>query len=154
MSSMALIRDFLSQKRLAMVGISREPKDFSRTLFDELCARGYDLIPVNPAADEIAGHRCFAHLRDIPPPIDGALLMTSSDVTPGVVQECAQAGIKRVWMYRAGGAGAVNPEAVSFCKSHDIAVIPGECPFMFLPETGWFHGVHGLVRRITGRFPH
>lgn len=53
MSSLARIREFLGQKRLAIVGVSRQPRDFSRALFREFCSRGYEVVPVNPAAREI-----------------------------------------------------------------------------------------------------
>jgi predicted CoA-binding protein len=114
MSSMALVQDFLRQKRLAVVGVSRKPDDFSRKLFCELRDRGYDVVPVNPVADEIDGQPCFAHLKDVQPPVDGALLMTSPEASERVVQECASAGVKRVWMYRAGGPGAVSHKALEF----------------------------------------
>ena len=153
MSSMALVQDFLGQKRLAVVGVSRKPEDFSRKLFLELRDRGYDVVPVNPEAAEIDGQKCFAHLQDVQPPVDGALLMTSPSASETVVQECASAGIKRVWMYRAAGDGAVSPQAVRFCESHSISIIPGECPLMFLPHGAWFHRLHGVVRKITGKYP-
>jgi hypothetical protein len=151
-ASLDVIEDFLAQKRIAMVGISREPKNFSVSLFNELCRRGYDVVPVNPQASEIQGHRCYARVQDIQPPVDAALLMTSPAVTEAVVVDCAQAGIGRIWMYRAAGDGAVSPKAVEFCRKHGIQFVPGECPFMFLPGNG-FHGIHGLIRKITGRFP-
>ncbi len=153
MSSMALVEDFLEQKRLALVGVSRKPEDFSRKLFCELRNRGYDVVAVNPFADEIDGQPCFAYLKDVHPPVDGALLMTSPEASERVVQECVAAGIRRVWMYRAGGAGAVSSQAVRFCESHSISVIPGECPLMFLPQGSWFHRLHGVVRKITGKYP-
>ena len=153
MSSMALVQDFLGQKRLAVVGVSRKPEDFSRKLFCELRDRGYDVVPVNPEADEIDGKKCFAHLQDIQPPVDGALLMTSPAVSEKVVQECVSSGVRRVWMYRASGAGAVSSQALQFCESHGISVVPGECPLMFLPEGSWFHRLHGVVRKITGKYP-
>jgi hypothetical protein len=81
------------------------------------------------------------------------LLMTSPSVTDTVVRECAVAGVKRVWMYRATGTGAVSGEAVKFCEAEGIEVIPGECPFMFLPEGSWIHRLHGFVRKITGGYP-
>src|ERR1041385_1487641 len=134
------IRDFLAQPRFAIVGVSRQPKDFSRTLFREFLRRGYEAVPVNPEMDEIDGRRCFHSLSEIHPPIDSALLMTSPAVTDAVVPNCPAAGIKRVWMYRAGGGrGAVTPGAVQFCRDHGIDVIPGECPFMFLPHAAWYH---------------
>jgi predicted CoA-binding protein len=148
-----VIEDFLSQKRIAMVGLSREPRSFSMMLFDELRRRGYDMVPVNPHASEIKGQHCFARVQDIQPPVEAALLMTSPDVTDAVVIDCAEAGVQRVWMYRATGKGAVSAKAATFCREHGIAIVEGECPFMFLPAAGGIHRFHGLIRKITGHFP-
>jgi uncharacterized protein len=152
-ASLETIEDFLAQKRIAMVGVSRQSKDFSVMLFDELCRRGYDMVPVNPNANEIRGGRCFARLQDVHPPVDGAILMTSPAASETVVRDCAEADIRRVWMYRAGGQGAVSAKAVEFCRANGIEVVPGECPFMFLPRAG-FHRLHGLIRKIAGSYPH
>ena len=46
--SLETIEDFLSQKRIAMIGVSRNPKDFSAALFEGLRKRGYEMVPVNP----------------------------------------------------------------------------------------------------------
>lgn len=147
------IDDFLAQKRMAMVGISRKPADFSRSLFRELRRRGYDVVPVNPGVKEVEGQPCCARVQEITPPVDGALLMTTSATTEQVVRDCAEAGITRIWMYRAGGAGAVSRNAIQFCEARGIRVVPGECPYMFLPETGFVHRAHGFVRKIFGRYP-
>ncbi|MGO8793750.1 MAG: CoA-binding protein [Candidatus Sulfotelmatobacter sp.] len=151
-ASLEIIEDFLAQKRIAMVGISRDPKNFSGMLFAELCRRGYDVVPVNPNAPEVQGKRCFARVQDIQPPVEAALLMTSPEVTEAIVKDCAAAGITRIWMYRAGGTGAVSAKAVQFCQENGIAVVPGECPFMFFPKPG-LHGIHGFVRKIMGNYP-
>ena len=147
------IEDFLAQKRIAMIGISRNPKDFGAVLFQELRKRGYEVIPVNPKATEVLGQPCFTRIQDIRPPVDTALLMTPANVTDAVVSDCAEAGIRRIWMYRAAGKGAVSPSAVAFCQQHGIQVVPGQCPFMFLPGAGGIHKFHGFVRKITGRYP-
>jgi hypothetical protein len=151
--SLETIDDFLGQKRIAMVGVSREPRSFSITLFEELCRRGYDVVPVNPNTPEVLGRRCFARVQDIQPPVDGAMLMTSPAVTDTVVSDCAEAHILRVWMFRAAGKGAVSVRAVAFCRERGITVIPGQCPFMFLPDAAGFHRFHGFLRKITGRYP-
>ena len=150
--SQETIDDFLAQSRIAMVGISRARKDFSVILFEELCRRGYDVVPVNPGLAVVSERHCYARVQDITPGVDAALLMTSPGVTDSVVRDCAEAGIRRVWMYRAAGTGAVSAKAVEFCRERGIAVVPGECPYMFLPGNG-LHKIHGLVRRITGSFP-
>jgi len=152
--SLETIEHFLAQKRIAMVGISREPHSFSAALFEELCRRGYDVIPVNPHTPNVLGRRCFARLQDIQPRVEAALLMTSPAITDTVVADCAAAGVRLVWMYRAAGKGAVSPKAISFCQDRGIEVVPGQCPFMFLPAAGGIHRLHGFVRKITGRYPH
>jgi len=151
-TSLEIIENFLAQKRIAMVGVSRNPKEFSCMLFGELCRRGYDMIPVNPAATEILGRRCFARVRDIQPPPDATILMTAPAVTEAVICDCAEAGIQHVWMYSAGGQGAVSESAVEFCRERGIHVVEGECPYMFLPHAG-LHRIHGWVRRIAGSYP-
>src|ERR1017187_5968853 len=100
MTRMENIQDFLAQKRFAFIGVSRQPKDFSRALFREFQSRGYEPVPVHLEVPEIEGARCFTHLRDIQPPVESVLLMTSPAVTNLLVRECAETGIKRVWFYR------------------------------------------------------
>ena len=52
----AEIDKFLSNHRIALVGVSRNPQDFSRAVFRELTARGYDVVPVNPLSlAEVSG---------------------------------------------------------------------------------------------------
>src|SRR5581483_255418 len=99
------IDDFLSQKRFAFVGVSREPKDFSRALFREFLGRQYQPVPVHPEAPEIEGQTCFARVSEVQPPVDSVLVMTSPKATDSVVRECAAAGVKRIWMFRGGGQG-------------------------------------------------
>jgi predicted CoA-binding protein len=147
------IDEFLNERRFAAVGLSRDPKDFTRTLVREFVGRGYEVVPVNPAATEIEGRPCFANVRDITPPVSAALLLTPASTTLQVVCDCVAAGISHVWMYRAGGSGAVSPEAVAFCREHGVKVVAGECPFMFLPGSGFVHRVHGFVRKISGTYP-
>lgn len=147
------IREFLSHKRLAVVGVSRNPRGFSRMLYSELRKRGYDVVPVNPGVGDVDGQPCFARVQDVTPPVDGALLMTRPDVTDRVVHDCATAGVKRIWMYQATGRGAVSRTALDFCAQKEISVIPGFCPYMFLPNAGFIHRFHGFVKKLTGSYP-
>jgi predicted CoA-binding protein len=145
---------FLDRKRLAVVGVSRNANDFSRMVFREFEKQGYDVVPVNPGAPELEGKRCFAHVGDIEPPVDAALLFTPPRDTAGVVDECVSANIHHVWMHRgAGGPGAVSEAAVAVCREHGINFVAGECPMMFLPNNAWFHRFHGLLKKIAGTFP-
>ena len=153
MTDRKTIDEFLAHKRLAVVGVSRNPNDFSRAVFREFEKQGYDAVPVNPAAAEVEGKRCFAHVSEIDPPVKAALLFTPADRTEEAVDDCAAAHVDHIWMHRGAGRGAVNDRAVKFCEDHDISVVPGECPLMFLGQPAWFHRVHAFVRKLKGQYP-
>jgi uncharacterized protein len=152
-TSIETIEDFLAQRRIAIAGVSRNPKSFSAKLFEEFIRRGYDVVPVNPNLSEVQGRRGYARIQDVEPAVDGVLIMTSPAATNTLVRDCAEAGVRRVWMYSAGVAGAVSEEAVHFCEEQGIQVVRGKCPFMFLPNAGGIHRLHEFVLKITGHFP-
>ncbi len=149
------VDDFLALKRLAVVGVSRDPKHFSYVLWQELRQRRYEAIPVNPNAPELDGQRCYARVQDIVPPVEGVLVMTPASATEQVVRDCVEAGVHHVWMHKGagGGAGAVDAAAITICQEHGIELVAGQCPYMFLPGTPFFHGVHGFFRKLTGAYP-
>ena len=153
MTQMETVREFLALPRFAFVGVSRRPNDFSRVLFREFQARQYQPVPVHPEATEVEGVRCFASLKEIEPPVEAALLMTSPTISKILVKECAEAGIKKIWFYRGGGQGAVSAEALDTCRANGISAVPGECPFMFFESPAWFHHLHGVIRKITRTYP-
>lgn len=145
---------FLTKKRFAMIGVSRNASDFSRKLFQEFVGRGYQVIPVNPQSEEIAGVDCFHSIVDVQPPVECALLMVPRASAVRAAAECAEAGVRFVWFYGVRGEKDVDPEAVEFLAGKGINVITGHCPFMFLPDAGFIHRAHGTVWRWLGKYPH
>ena len=81
--------------------------------------------------------------------------MTTPKVTEAVVRDCAAAGVGHVWMHRGmgPGSGSVSPAAVQYCEANGIDVVAGFCPYMFLPGTPFFHGMHAFVKKVTGSYP-
>jgi predicted CoA-binding protein len=143
---------FLAVKRLAIVGLSRNPKDFTRTIARELARRGYQVVPVTPGAAGalLDGAAAVARLQDVQPPVEAALLLTAPAQTDAVLRDCVEAGVKRVWLHRGGGAGAASPGALAFCAEHGLDVVHDLCPFMALPGAGLPHRLHGWVRTAFG----
>jgi predicted CoA-binding protein len=92
-------------------------------------------------------------LQAVKEPIEGVLVMTPFSATRQIVEDCAAAGIRNVWIYRAGGQGAVSPDATAFCKQNGIRVVDGHCPFMFFRGTKFVHRAHGFLLKITRRYP-
>jgi predicted CoA-binding protein len=151
--SLETIREFLAQRRWAVVGVSRRRLDFSRWLFAQLLRRGYEAFPVNPHATEIDGRRCYGRVSEIQPPPAVALLMTPRKAALEIVQQCDGAGVRRLWFYAAVGAGAASPEALEFCHSRGIQVVAGLCPMMFFQDAGWLHRLHAQGLKLLGSYP-
>jgi uncharacterized protein len=145
-AKLSLAREFLGARRIALVGASRDPRDFSRAVMKELVARGYDVVPVNPAAGEIAGRAAFATVRDVVPAPEAALLMTPPSHTADAVADCLAAGVRKIWLHRGAGAGAASPEALALCRAAGVEPVTDLCPFMLLADVSRFHRVHGYFR--------
>lgn len=151
-TSIATIEEFLSHKRLALVGASHDPKDFSRAVMRELTARGYDVVPVNRRPGVIGDRPSYAHVVDIPVAVDGAIVMVPGREARAVVEDCIRAGVPRVWLHRGAGHGSSTPEALAAARDEGLVVVDGECPLMFACGSG-VHAFHGAVRRLSGHFP-
>lgn len=152
-TSRASIDSFLRLRRIAVVGVSRNEKDFSRMLWSELRKRGYDLVPVNRNAGMIDGLPAYPDIPAIEPAPEGVLLMVPAAESLEPVRQAVRAGVKGVWFYRAIGQGAVSQEAVELARKAGCDVVAGECPFMFLPKSGAPHSWHRVWKRLTGTLP-
>jgi acetyltransferase len=66
--------------------------------------------PVNPNYDEIAGHRCYKSLKDLPAVPDCVVVSLPADAVLGVVDEAAAAGVRGVYVVSEGFADAASDE--------------------------------------------
>jgi predicted CoA-binding protein len=135
-----------------MIGVSKKPNHFSRMLFRSLTEKGFDVLPVNPGLTEVDGKPCFSRLSECSP-VGGALFMTSPKLTEALAPECAEAGVKVVWMYSAVGTGAVSEKAVRYLENRGIRVIAGGCPYMFVEAGRFPHNVHAGLLKLFGCYP-
>jgi uncharacterized protein len=69
------------------------------------------------------------------------------------MRECAELGIKHVWMHRGPGAGSVSETATACGRARGIAVIDGGCPCMFGRTADPGHKAMRLVVTLTGNVP-
>lgn len=152
-TTLGQIDAFLALKRIAVVGVSRNPKETSTTLWQELRQRRYEAIPVNPAATEIDGQPCFPSVRDIDPPVNGALIMTTPAAAERVLEDCAAAGIRQVWLYGGLGGGATSADTVALAERLGLDAVAGLCPYMFLPGTQGIHNVHAFGKKLMRSYP-
>jgi predicted CoA-binding protein len=146
--------DFLGNRRVAVTGVSREPKGHgSNIVYQRLRARGYDVVAVNPNADEVEGDICYHDLKAIPGGVDAVVIGTRPEHADATMVECAELGIVHVWMHRGAGAGSVSPSAATYGREHGINVIDGGCPLMFDPTADFAHKCMKAVFTLTRRVP-
>jgi predicted CoA-binding protein len=133
---------FLANKRVAVTGVSRTPERHgSNTVYRRLRERGYEVFAVNPNAREVEGDRSYADLRSIPGGVEAVVIGTRPEIALDTMRECAELGIRQVWMHRGPGAGSVSAAATEFGRQHGITVIDGGCPLMFGPTADFGHRI-------------
>jgi len=152
-NTLSLIQSFLAEKRFAMIGVSRNPKDFSARLCAEFENRGYAVVPVNPATTMLFELKTYANVQDIEPPVRAALVMTPRRLDLEILRDCAEASVRLVWLYGVTGPKEISREAREFCSASGIDLIAGYCPYMVLPKAAFFHRLHGAVARVIGTYP-
>ena len=152
-----LVQDFLSQKKIAVVGVSDKRETGCNLAYRKFKAAGYTVSAVNPRITSFEGDPCYPDLKSIPELPDGVFILTNPKITEEVVQQCADLGIKRVWMHCMMGTKpglvasmtSVSPEAVRIGWENGITVIPGACPNQFLkPDFG--HAMMRVMFRTIG----
>ncbi|HSJ89133.1 MAG TPA: CoA-binding protein [Anaerolineales bacterium] len=151
-----LVQDFLAQKKIAVVGVSDKRETGCNLAYDKFRENGYQVYAVNPRINTFKGDICYADLKSLPEKVDAVFILANPRVTDQIVQQCADLGIKHVWMHcmmgtkagLAAGMTSVSPGAVEICEANGIAVIPGTCPNQFLkPDFG-----HATIRRLWRLF--
>ena len=146
--------DFLAMKRIAVTGVSRNPKGHgSNVVYNRLRERGYDVFAVNPNADEVEGDACFHNLMSIPGGVEAVVIATSPQHAGATVRECEELGIRHVWMHRSFGGGSCSEEAAAYGRERGMTVIDGGCPLMFDPTADFGHKAMRVIFSMMGKIP-
>ena len=150
------VHDFLAQKRIAVAGVSRNNSHHptGNLIYRRLKESGHAVFPVNPHMQAFEGDRCYPDLPSIPGGVDGVVIVTRPEVTERIVNQCSDAGVRRVWMHQSMGKGtSVSAGAVECCRQHDISVIAGACPMMYGGHADFGHTCMRWILKLTGRLP-
>jgi predicted CoA-binding protein len=149
-----LVQGFLSQKKIAVVGVSDKRETGCNLNYKKFKEAGYKVYAVNPRIDKFEGDVCYPDLKSIPEKPDAVFMLVSPKITEQIVQQCVDLGVKYVWMHcmmgtkpgLAQGMTSVSQSAVEMCKANGIAVIPGSCPSQFIKPDFGHAAMRGLWR--------
>jgi predicted CoA-binding protein len=146
--------DFLSHKRVAVTGVSRNATTHgSNAVYQRLRARGYEVFAVNPNAERVEGDTAYPDLKSIQGGVETVVIGTRPEHAQATVEECLALGIKRVWMHRGPGGGSVSKDAAEWGRAHGMTVIEGGCPLMFKPTSDPGHRVMRWMFSLSGNVP-
>jgi hypothetical protein len=85
--------------------------------------------------------------------VEAVVIGTRPEIAETTMRECAELGIKYVWMHRGPGAGSVSDAATEDGRAQGIRVIDGGCPLMFAPTADPGHKAMRLVFTLAGKVP-
>ncbi len=117
-------------KTWAVVGCSPDSGRDSHRIAALLQRRGFRVIPVNPAATEILGERCFASVHEIGEPVDVVDVFRRSSEAGAHVDEAIEIGAKVVWMQ----LGVIDEQAAARARQAGLRVVMNRCPAIELPR--------------------
>lgn len=118
------IRKMYNFKNIAVVGMSRDPVKAAHFVPKYMIERGYNIIPINPSANEILGKRTYAKVSDIKSQVDMIdVFRPSEDVYSVVEDSVKKPGVKVIWLQE----GIHNAEAEKMALDNKINVIFNRC---------------------------
>ena len=112
-----------SCKTVAVVGLSPRPDRDSNGVAAYLQEMGCRIIPVNPAASEILGEKCYPTLASIPDSVDVVDIFRRPEEVPAIVADAIKIGTQAVWMQK----GVISQEGASMARDAGLMVVMDEC---------------------------
>ncbi|HSF26665.1 MAG TPA: GNAT family N-acetyltransferase [Actinomycetes bacterium] len=100
------IEALLRPRRIAVVGASRTYATVGQSILRHLVEAGFtgEVVAVNPEADQVAGIPAYPAVRDVPGPLDLAVVAVPAGEVDRVVTDCARKGVRGLVVVSAGFA--------------------------------------------------
>jgi predicted CoA-binding protein len=118
-----LIKEFIGQRKLAVVGATDNPSKYGNKIVKNLKSRGYEIYPVNPRLKEVEGLTCYPGLADIPVKVDVVDFVVPPAATEEVLKQCRELGLNRIWLQ----PGSESDEAIAYCHENNLKLVYGVC---------------------------
>lgn len=117
------IQNILSLKKVAVIGMSKNPSKAAHYVPRYLSENGFEIMPINPSANEILGKKCYESISDIDCDVDIVDIFRPSDDVLPFIQEAIRKKPKVIWLQE----GIHNPEAESLARNAGIDVVFNRC---------------------------
>jgi len=121
-----LVKEFMSQKKFAVVGATDNSQKYGNQIVKNLKGRGYEVYPVNPGLKKVEGLVCYSNLADIPAKVDVVDFVVPPRVTEEILKQCKELGLDRIWLQ----PGSESEAAMAFCRENNMKVVHSVCVMM------------------------
>ncbi len=138
------LRSIFAPKNVAVIGATEKEGSVGRTILWNLISSpfGGAVFPVNPKRPSLLGIKAYPTIRDIPDPVDLAVIVTPSTSIPGIIAECVELGVPGAIVISAGFK-EIGPEGVKLeerllanARKHKMRVIGPNCLGVMSPISG------------------
>jgi len=123
MNSLDDIKEIFSMQTIAVVGMSPKPERPSHYVSMYMKEQGYNIIPVNPGQDEIAGIKCYPSLKEISEPVDVVDVFRRSEYILPIAESAINIKAKALWLQD----GVINHEAAELANNSGLIVVMDDC---------------------------
>mgnify|MGYP001963608669 CR=1 FL=1 len=110
-------------KTIAVVGMSPKPERPSHYVAMYMKEQGYNIIPVNPGHNEIAGMKSFPSLLDITQTIDVVNVFRRSEFVLPIAESAVTVDAKALWLQD----GVINEDGSAFAQKAGLLVVVNDC---------------------------
>lgn len=127
---MKLAEQFIHLKKWAVAGASENQEKYGYKISERLISAGKTVYPINPNPGNIKGQQFYPDLLSLPELPDIVDIVVPPAIAYSVVEQCAEAGIKRVWFQ----PGTRSPEALERCGQLGIEAVNDSCVLVELDK--------------------
>ena len=123
MNSIEEIKKIFQMKTIAVVGMSPKPERPSHYVAMYMKEQGYNIIPINPGHNEIAGMKSFPSLLDIPQTIEVVDVFRRSEYVLPIAESAVTVGAKALWLQD----GVINENGSALAQKAGLLVVVSDC---------------------------
>jgi acetyltransferase len=130
-----MLDPFFNPRGVAVIGASNNPHKLGHGIVRNLIEYRYGgpIYPVNPKAGEVLGHACWPSVKEVPDPVDLAVVIVPAPAVIEVIEQCGQRGIQQVIVI-SGGFGETGPNGrarekalLEMAAQYDMRLIGPNC---------------------------
>ncbi|NYT01936.1 MAG: acyl-CoA synthetase [Methanosarcinales archaeon] len=150
------LHDLFYPRSIAVIGASGTRGKLGWNVFCNLLNHNFDgkLYPINPRAEKILGIKAYPRISDVKEPIDVAIILVSANMTPEVVKECCDCGVKYIVVESAGFAEMgeqgkqIEQRMMDIAQPHGCRLLGPNCSGVINTHSSMVQSI-GIVDELT-----